>query len=62
MRSRFILKGKVKKLKILIINLQTWPKLVIRGEFKPGKENINKQIKMPDGKHKIFKEVTKFTG
>ena len=36
--------------------------MVIRGEFKPEKEQLNKQIKMPDGKHKIFKEVTKLTG
>ena len=36
--------------------------MVIRGEFKPEKEQINKQIKMPDGKHKTFEEVTKLTG
>ena len=36
--------------------------MVIRGEFNPGKENINKQIKMPDSKHKTFEEVTKLTG
>ena len=53
------IKEKKGEVKVIAIKSTDLAKIANTRQVQTWERNINKQIKMPDGKHKIFKEANK---